>query len=193
MATTLKGNELMLRTFIALNLPDESMQFLTDCVSHLKRSGVAGSFVRPSNYHLTLKFLGDTEETLVSAIESKLEEINLSSMPFNFSNSGVFPKISNVRVVWYGVEAKGLIELAGQIDALTSSFGFAKEDKPFVAHLTLVRIKEKKPVNLEQTLDLLPKPPKNQHFVSLEFIKSELNPNGSIYTPLWQRKLKGEN
>ena len=114
-------------------------------------------------------------------------------MPVKFIGSGVFPKIASPRVVWYGVDADGLGELASQIDSITNSFGFEKEDKPFVGHLTLVRIKDSKPKNLEQVLDSLPKPPDNQHFISLELIKSELNPAGSIYTPLWQRKLEGEN
>lgn len=192
-ATISKGSGLKLRTFVALTLPQETKQFLSDCVSYLKRSGIEGSFVKLSNFHLTLKFLGDTEENIIPQIIAKLDQLNLRSMPIKFTGSGVFPKMASPRVVWYGVDADGLGDLAGQIDSITNTFGFDKEDKPFVGHLTLVRIKDSKPKNLAQVLESLPKPPKDQNFISLEFIKSELNPSGSIYTPLWQRKLEGDN
>lgn len=181
-----------LRTFIALTLPDESRQFLSNCVSVLKKSGLEASFTKPSNFHLTLKFLGDTDETLVKMISKKLEALTLEPMPYSFTKPGVFPKMTNPRVVWFGVDSKNLIQLVKDIDNITNSFGFTLEDKPFTGHLTLARIKDIKPNNLEQMLQNLPNPPQNQHFVSFEFIKSELNPSGSIYTPLWQRNLEGE-
>lgn len=150
------------------------------------------SFTKPSNFHLTLKFLGDTDDSLVPQISKKLQDLSLESMPLTFTKPGVFPKMANPRVVWYGVESKNLVDLAKNIDQITNLFGYELEDKAFVGHLTLARIKDSKPNNLEQTFQSLPKPPENQYFVSLEFIKSELNPSGSIYTPLWQRNLEGE-
>lgn len=192
MATIWKGSGLKLRTFIALTLPEESRQFLSDCVLKLKKSGMEASFTKPTNFHLTLKFLGDTDDSLVPQISKKLETLSLKSMPFTFTKPGVFPKMTNPRVVWYGVESNNLAELAKNVDQIANSFGYELEDKAFVGHLTLARIKDSKPSNLEQTLESLPKPPQNQHFISLELIKSELNPSGSIYTPLWQRNLEGE-
>lgn len=180
-----------LRTFIALTLPNESRQFLSDCVSVLKRSGLEASFTKPSNFHLTLKFLGDTDEFIVPEISRKLDNLSLEPMPFIFSQTGVFPKMSNPRVVWFGVDSKNLSKLAKDVDQITNTFGFELEEKAFVGHLTLARVKNTSP-GLEQMLKNLPKPPQNQHFVSLELIKSELNPSGSIYTPLWQRNFEGE-
>lgn len=181
-----------LRTFIALTLPQESRQFLSDCVLNLKKSGMEASFTKPTNFHLTLKFLGETEDSIIPKISSQLQLLTLNQMEFRFAKPGVFPKITSPRVVWYGVESENLVELAVKVDKITNSFGYELEDKEFVGHLTLARIKDSNPKDLEQTLQNLPKPPENQHFMTLEFIKSELNPGGSIYTPLWQRNLEGE-
>jgi 2'-5' RNA ligase len=189
----LKGSRLKLRTFIALTLPQESRQFLSDCVLHLKKSGMSASFTKPSNFHLTLKFLGDTDEEVIPLIVEKLENIKQGKMEFAFTHPGVFPKMQNPRVIWYGVDAQNLEQLASDVDEVASTFGFEPEDKKFVGHMTLARIKNDKPKNLSYTLDGLPKPPSGQHFTSLELIKSELNPSGSIYTSLWQKKLEGEN
>lgn len=187
-----KVRGLKLRTFIALTLPEASRQFLSDCVLVLRKAGIDASFTKPSNFHLTIKFLGDTEESLVPQIIRKLDSLNMDPMPFTLTKPGVFPRMSNPRVAWYGVDSENLAQLANDVDQITNSFGFDLEEKAFVGHLTLARFKNSKIVNLEQFFQNLPKPPQNQHFVSIELIKSELNPAGSIYTPLWQRKLEGE-
>lgn len=190
-ATTSKGKRLKLRTFIALSLPQESEQFLSACVSYLKKSGLEASFTKSGNFHLTLKFLGDTDESIIPKISSNLDNIEIGEMDFRFTVPGVFPKISNPRVVWYGIDCAGLAKLAAQVDRITQGFGFAPEEKDFVGHLTLARIKNEKPKGLKEALDSLPKLPQPQNFVALEFIKSELNPTGSIYTPLWRKELGG--
>jgi 2'-5' RNA ligase len=189
--TISKGSGLKLRTFIALSLPHDAEQFLSSCVSHLKKSGLTASFTKPGNFHLTLKFLGDTDESIIPGIASNLDEIVLGPMEFAFTQPGVFPKISNPRVVWQGIECEGLASLARAVDRIVQGFGFEPEEKDFVGHLTLARIKNEKPKGLKEILGSLPILPEKQHFVALEFIKSELNPAGSIYTPLWRKELGG--
>lgn len=187
----MKVRRLKIRTFIALSLSQESEQFLSSCVSHLKKSGLEVSFTKPGNFHLTLKFLGDTDESIVPKISSNLDNLELGPMDFRFSNAGVFPKLSNPRVVWYGIDCGRLANLARQIDQITQGFGFTPEQKEFVGHLTLARIKNEKPKGLKEAMDSLPSLRQTQNFIALEFIKSELNPAGSIYTPLWRKELGG--
>ncbi len=179
-----------IRTFVAIEIPKDIMSKIAELQSNLKKLGERVSWTKSENIHLTLKFLGDTDEDLIDEIISQLKESAASVKPIQISirTVGTFPNLKNPRVIWVGAESEQtqLIELASKIEAGMEKFGFKKENRPFSAHLTLGRVKDVK--GIQPVMDKL-KAYENFEagsFLATEFllIKSELHPTGAIYTPL---------
>lgn len=179
-----------IRTFIAIEIPGEIQEKIGELQNRLKGIGGKISWTKPANIHLTLKFLGDTDEEVVDEIAAELQQAVLTTTAFKIAvkGTGVFPSFKRPRVIWVGAESAGdeLRQLAEQVEICMENFGFEKENRPYSAHLTLGRVKD---VNgIQPVMDKL----KNFYdielgsFVATSFylIKSELHRNGSIYTPL---------
>jgi 2'-5' RNA ligase len=111
--------------------------------------------VPPENWHLTLKFLGPTEEALLPQIASLLRPCAARRPPclVELRGMGAFPHAGRPSVIWVGISgAEILVELAAELDAALAELGFAPERRPFAPHLTLLRVKSRPP---EALFDLL--------------------------------------
>lgn len=128
------------RGFVAADIePDESLK---DILAQLKRVGGDLKVVRPELLHVTLKFLGDTEEGLVDGIVSRMEDAVKEVHPFSIRlvGMGAFPSLSNIRVLWVGMEDAGpLAGIAQRLDDSMRDLGFERDSKGFKAHLTVAR------------------------------------------------------
>ena len=181
-----------IRTFIAIDIPVS--QKVTEIINELKKIQIDAKIVEIENMHLTLKFLGDTDEKLIDEIEKIIKDAILNMQPFEIilKNLGVFPNEKYMKVVWIGVEnAEPLKKIAETIDTKLKDLGFEKEKRPFSVHLTIARIKSAK--NKEKLMDLIDK----YQNIELQKIKinkiilkkSILTPKGPIYTNLKQIKV----
>lgn len=143
----LEGASLGLRCFIAINLQDSFKESIGAVIDDLRKSGADVKWVTPGNVHLTIKFLGETEESRIGPIrESLLERLSPYS-PFYIKISGVgsFPLRSVPRVIWIGVrDSEPLARIRKEIDEAMSGFGYPPEDRPFSPHLTLGRVRSRK-------------------------------------------------
>ena len=109
--------------------------------------GASGlNFVDPTQAHLTLKFLGDTDAERVpevlAALETAVETAGVDPFEATFGGLGVFPSLSYISVVWLGVREGGeqLTALHEAIEAETVTLGFDPEDHDFTPHVTLARM-----------------------------------------------------
>ena len=137
------GDVMMFRGFIAIKIPfNNEMEAFW---SAIKRSGARIKLVEPYNTHITLKFLGNTAESLISNIEEIIKNAVKGLQPFEIElkGSGAFPNPTRPRVVWIGVRegADILKKIADTIDREVSKLGFEKERRHFVPHLTVGRVK----------------------------------------------------
>lgn len=100
----------------------------------------------PEQAHVTLKFLGDVEESRVSAVEDALSRaVSAASVdPFeaHFAGYGVFPSLDYISVVWFGVEAGSdqLTQLHEAVEREITDLGFDSETHEFTPHVTLARM-----------------------------------------------------
>ncbi|HDP98128.1 MAG TPA: RNA 2',3'-cyclic phosphodiesterase [bacterium] len=179
-----------IRTFIAVEIPPGIKTKVAELQSELKQYGDKVNWVKPRGLHLTLKFLGATEESLLDKIISQLNAATTGTSPFQIKLEGLgaFPNLKRPRVLWCGVTdgASGLSILASSIDRRLNTLGFAEENRPYSAHLTICRIKRWQ--GLEELLEQVEK---NQDFVAgafmvseIQLIKSELTSQGAIHTPI---------
>jgi len=178
-----------MRVFVALNLPSEIRDRLAVVQESLRRAQADVSWVRAENIHVTLKFLGETEEKRLGRIRPALIQVAQAGTPFSMELAGVGSFGGRIpRVVWVGVEdgAEPLTQLAGGVEAALAGVGFAKERREFTAHLTLGRVRS--PRNAEALLAALQEfhAEKFGSFTAVQFelMQSELRPTGSVYRVL---------
>jgi len=134
----------MKRTFIAVKAePNENLRkAITLLRNGLNRDSV--KWVDPAIMHLTLAFLGDTEDEIIELMSSKLKEKCSGSgeISFTIKGLGVFPGINNPRVIWAGIENSGtLLKLQQIVAEIMASLNIPVEEREFKPHLTLGRVK----------------------------------------------------
>ncbi len=185
-----------MRTFIALELSKEIKEELSRLQDELKKADADVKWVKPDNIHLTLKFLGNVEDTKIEQIRNILKEISSKHMAFEISlfKIGAFPHLNYPRVIWVNID-KGCgetEEIAKEIENNLEKEGFARESRPFSAHLTLGRVKSgKNKLKLKQkcvSIDIRPISCVINH---ITFFQSTLTPRGPVYTPLYMAGFKG--
>jgi len=179
-----------IRSFIAVELPDDVLSDVSRVQEHLKSYGFRTKWVRPANIHITLKFLGDIDSGTIDAIASAMASAVEGCNPISLAAKGigVFPNIERPRVLWTGLtgEVNLLIDLQRKLDDWLSDIGFARERRSFKGHLTLGRFKAR--VNSAEIMRALTEFEdfETQSFRVREIIlfKSELRPSGAVYSKL---------
>jgi 2'-5' RNA ligase len=139
------------RLFVAVPLGEEARSSIAQLVEDVQSSAEAAAraqrsavrWVRMDGLHVTLRFLGPTEETRVPALASIVDAVAASVDPFSVSirGSGAFPSPRRPRTLWLGID-QGATELAALATALSAGLaqaGWPADDRPFRAHLTLAR------------------------------------------------------
>jgi len=178
---------LILRSFIAIELPEAVKSALTILQHDLKKCGADIRWVKPGNIHLTLKFLGDIDEKNIGNIVKQMEGA-CAAYPFfdlAISGIGVFPHLKSPRVLWAGIQSVDILEeLHRAIDHGMASLGFKPEGRKFAPHLTLGRFRSLKGREaLIEKIELH----KNDQFGlidvrSILLMRSDLSPAGAQYS-----------
>lgn len=189
----------MIRTFIAIDLAEETKRDLKDLQNTFRGIATGIRWVKPEGIHLTLKFLGNVEVDFISKIESTLANITQNHSPFWLKpkSCGAFPSIKNIRVLWVGLDGdvERLKKLYFDIEQALEQLGFPREERDFTPHLTLGRSKnvtrdEKLSRALVKSIDFESSP-----FLveEITLFKSTLTPSGSVYDKLSVVKLSHKN
>lgn len=185
-----------MRTFIAVELDPVIKRNLSDFLGRLKELGPKNiSWAREEGMHLTLKFLGEIEESQASSIQNILGTVSKKYLrfPLAVQGTGYFPANPKyVRVLWVGIEEQPiLIGLQKELESELEKLGFAREKRAFHPHLTLGRVRF--PSNLDEILKELEK---NKAAVfgemtvhKITFFQSRLKPSGAEYTALAESEL----
>ena len=154
------------------------------------------SWTRPSNIHLTIKFLGDVPASRIEDVKRAVEMATAGRSPFEIevSEAGCFPSLRNPRVLWVGITTipEPLIELHEAIEKELARLGFPREPRKFSPHLTIGRVRN--PQNAARLAEELIKrgiEPESFRASEVIVMRSDLNPAGSIYTPLAVTPLRG--
>jgi 2'-5' RNA ligase len=179
----------MKRIFIAVKVNPEGE--LLRMFSSLKAILAAENikWVEAANMHLTLAFLGDTEEKRIKFLSSMLKNkcSGFGEFDFNLTGTGVFKNFRDPRVLWVGIQsAERLIQLNNIIAEGLKLNGFEIEERQFRPHLTLGRVKSVR--NTENLKSVLEKY-RDKHFQIVQvgeviLYESILMQTRPIYKPL---------
>ena len=126
-----------MRLFIAIPVPEQ----VKDALLKAQEQMMGSARLTPAKeFHLTLKFLGETEEKDLEEVKNRLEQVKVEKFDAFLNGIGVFPDEKMIRVVWAGVEPHEKIT-ALQKEIENSLRGLFPEDSRFHPHITLARAK----------------------------------------------------
>lgn len=179
-----------IRTFVAIELNREIQNRLSQLQEKLNPANADVKWVGGDKIHLTLKFLGNIATTQLEQVNAGVIKVLDGWQPFKlaFGGVGAFPNLRVPRVIWVGV-VKGqeeLIKLAKGLEEEFTQYNFSLENRSFSPHLTLGRIRS--PRGRGQLVELLRNADASdlgsQKVEKVIIFRSDLRPEGSIYTPL---------
>ena len=183
------------RTFIGLpvKVGEGVLEARRELMSSL--SGERISWVDPERYHVTLRFLGDTEISAIKRIGRAIQEgvaIPQKSSTFLTQPASFGPR-KKPRVIWIGFEQAMLFELLkGDVDRVLEDCGIPSVDQSFRAHLTIGRVRSIRNLNgFYDALEFM-KDRFCEHVLlhRMVFYRSELSNGGPVYTPLCEMEFR---
>jgi 2'-5' RNA ligase len=137
-----------IRSFIALPLAASISGSATKLIRKLSELDGGIKWVPTDNLHLTLKFLGDVENTEVIDICSVLSDIcyQFDPFPLNFMGTGAFPDLDRPRVLYIGADdpTGALVEMVSQMEVELAKLGFKPEPRDYRPHLTIGRSRNRR-------------------------------------------------
>lgn len=178
-----------MRLFIGIPLEKKLVNEIYSLYNKFKNLKNA-KFVKKENLHITLKFLGEVEEEKITLIKNAIDNSILNFEKFFISTNKIsgFPEEKRAKVIWFNVykNSEKIEFLFNNLETYLEKIGFKKEEKKFVSHITIARVKEG--ANIEFAV-------KNFNFefksevLSMALFQSVLTPSGPVYTKIYEKFL----
>ena len=172
-----------MRTFVAIEVPGV-------------RAAIGGSSSHAPE-HLTLKFLGEVPEASVPGIGAALAEVaeRTEAFPLTLAGIGGFPDLGRPRILFAEV-AEGRaasVQLAADVRAALRPLGFTPEGRPFVPHVTILRVRSPRDRETAQGLlqRLQGRPIAATRIETLYLKASDLRPEGAVHRVVGSWPLRG--
>lgn len=176
------------RLFIAIDFPKETKKEIAGLIDKLKRQYPKIRWEKEENLHLTLKFLGATDEKKIKEVVEGIKKATLGIKPFWFQLEKLGFFLRQSLIVWLGAKSQeGLFKITQNLENEMARLGFPKERREFSPHITIGRAKRvfprKKWQKVAQEIRNFPTPPFSKFKVKeITLMKSQLTPKGSIYS-----------
>jgi len=159
----------------------------TSCLGGLR-------WVRPENLHVTLRFLGETDEKKIDSLRREVESVTLPMARFQatLGGPGCFGSASTPRTLWFGIDAgaKDLSLLAQRLEHVARHLGFSPERKQWSAHVTIARNPRKGRVgDWKEPLGSCGLSGMEFEVGNVCLISSKTLPGGPEYSTVWESPL----
>ena len=134
-----------MRQFLAIPLPDPVRRAAAASREVLATGDDGWRFVRDEGLHVTLRFLGEVDASRRDAWDAAWREAarGVGTIALRLRGAAVFPPTGRPRVLALGVidetPDRLLLRLALRMELAARAQGFAPEERPFAAHVTLAR------------------------------------------------------
>ncbi len=176
-----------MRTFIAVDIPDDAKMALDELCAGFRRSGCRVSWVRAKNLHLTVKFIGELDPERIPELSAALKEAikGHGKQLVSLQGLGGFPNTGKPRVLWVGAEQgkDWFVELAKKIDKACAKLGVKREKKKPSPHLTIGRVRDLRDWHkLEESFNDASFGYPAFEVGNITIYKSDLSPRGAEYT-----------
>ncbi|RLB12928.1 MAG: RNA 2',3'-cyclic phosphodiesterase [Deltaproteobacteria bacterium] len=188
-----------IRSFLAFEIPPEIRDTLALIYNGLRETALNVRWVKQENIHITVIFMGNVDEKNIVPMAKVLEKACNKYAPFmiRIKGAGVFSNLRNPRVLWIGVDGdiKRMRYFRDRLQKDLKAFGIKEEKRRFTPHLTVGRFKRgfnqgaKLKELIEKYRDIASA---DAMLKELVLFKSELRPEGAIYTKLNSWPLQGK-
>ena len=161
-----------MRLFFALWPPAKTAHALAQWALRVAHE-TGGTATAADKIHLTLAFLGAADPANACNAAQRVQGAR-HAMPIDHANYWKHNKI-----LWVGPQTMppALVALVGQLHGALKERGFVLEERPFAAHITLLR-----KGHAPNALPLLPQVEWPVH--ELLLVRSHTSPKGSTYEPV---------
>ena len=187
----------LIKTFISSDTGLEVKKLINDLKPKIISKNNVIKWVNRENIHLTLRFIGPTVIDEISKLNSMLENVSKKFKDFSveIDGTGCFPKVERPRVIWLGVkgEIAKLNNLVLSINKNLEEMGYPNDDRNFVPHITLGRIKypQKKIPDLRSFLNYSFKPIEIK-VKKFSLFQTETFSSGSVYSLIGTHHLSND-
>lgn len=173
-----------MRLFIAIKLNEETKRSILKLQNSLKELSRGGNFTKEENLHITLVFIGETEQGSVQKIISSLDTINAAPFTLTISGLGSFKNL-----YWMGVnKSRELDDIYKTLCRELVNKGFQIEKRELTPHITLVKELILAP-GFDKT-NLVPKVSViTQRIEKISLMKSERKSTALVYTEIYKKYL----
>ena len=188
----------VIRAFIAIEFPQEVKKRVFQVSSKLQEimKDDPIRWVPEEKIHLTLRFLGDVSKENIGLIQKIIQAEAMQQKPLDVSYGelGVFPNFHRPRVVWIGVQVPdALMTLQRRIESELNRIGYQPDPREFFPHLTIGRVSRNvSPKAIRQVGQKLNEQKLGFLGVtradSVTLFRSDLHPDGAVYTQLFNQK-----
>lgn len=180
-----------MRLFIAIELEEETKKHLQAIQEELKIFIIKGNYTAVDNFHVTLRFLGETDERKLGSLEKVIDETARRTKPFmlNLYGIGHFPKKQR-EVIWVGIDGQleSVQKLKKYLELELEKIGVTRERFDYTPHITLVRnAKISKPVEFFHSKVSIPST--LIKVKSLSLMESIRIDDKLVYRPIYVKKL----
>ncbi len=190
----------LLRAFIASELPAPLQDSIFSATGDLRKTLGDGliRWVPAHNVHLTLKFLGDVSTSSLELIKQMMEAEAAQFPAFDVQVEGLgcYPSLRHPRVLWIGLTAPAeLASLQRAIEAASARLGYESEERDFSPHLTIGRVRQNVSSGDVHKIRTAMEGCRigslgSTRVDAIHLFKSELRPEGSVYTRLFSAPLE---
>jgi 2'-5' RNA ligase len=128
----------MPRIFTGLELPLDVTQSLSTL-----RGGLPGArWIDPEDYHVTLRFIGDVDDTLAREVALLLGKISRAPLELRLDGLSSFGGRRPRAVIAALAQTPALMELQAEHERLMQRVGLEPEGRKFMPHVTLARLRD---------------------------------------------------
>ena len=128
----------MPRLFTGLEIPSDVGQSLATL-----RGGLPGArWIDPENYHVTLRFIGDVDDTIAREVASMLGRVRREAFELRVDDLKSFGGRKPRAIVAALGPSQALMELQAEHERLLQRVGLEPEGRKFTPHVTLARLRE---------------------------------------------------
>jgi 2'-5' RNA ligase len=156
----------------------------------LAESSADLKLVKPENIHITLRFLGNITEDMISRISTELKQIAFKPFSAEIHGVGAFPSPESPRVIWAGIrsgadEARSIFQ---QVEPRLRDLGFKQESRGFSPHITIGRVRSSRNKRdlVDRLMGLADRDFGILKITCLKLKKSVLTPRGPVYSTLME-------